>query len=97
MGVRQESGLRIDAPPVNSIGGARNTQMRQAGAVFHAAKKQRVAVRKLDGPGIEDAVDGIRPIVPIENWIARKPGKQCEIRAGAGTRFFEEGGCRECY
>ncbi len=87
--IRQQRWLGIDAPSVDSIGGTRGAQMRQAAPVFHAAKQQRISVWQPYSPGVEDAVDRIGPVVPAQDRIAGIAREQGMSAHGSGFRLFQ--------
>ena len=61
--VCQQCGLTIDLPSIDAVGRARGTEMRQPTAIFHAAEQQGRAIREQRCARIEDAVDGIWPVL----------------------------------
>jgi len=59
----------IDHPIVDSIHGARRTEVRVAAAVFHATQEKSGPIGQKRGARVEDAVNGIRPILCGQDGI----------------------------
>jgi hypothetical protein len=70
LGVRHQGRLRVDPPPIDAVRRSRGAEVRQAGPVFNAAQQQRISVGQRNSRRIEDAVDGIGPILSAENRVA---------------------------
>lgn len=71
--------LRINTPSIDTIRRTSSTKMRQAAAIFNAAKQESIPVGKPYGSGIEDAVNWIRPVIPAKERIAWMTRKQRRI------------------
>ena len=78
---RQQSWPGVDAPIVDAIGRTRRAQMRQSAFVFNAAQEQGISILQLYGPCVQNAVDGIGPVLPAEKRIAGRTHKQGMIGA----------------
>src|SRR6185503_14565800 len=64
-----EGRLGVDSPSIDTTGRSRGAEMRYASAILDATQEQRVSIRKSHSPRVEDAVDGIRPMLAAEDRI----------------------------
>ena len=74
-----QRGLRIYAPSIDAIDGAGRAQMRQPGPVFYAAEQQGISIGQSNGSCVEDAVDGVGPIISVEDRVAAMADKQWNV------------------
>jgi hypothetical protein len=68
--VGHECGFAVDLPSVDTIAGTSGAEVGQTAAVFDATQEQSGAIGQECGTGVEDAVDGIRPVLSGEDGVA---------------------------
>ncbi len=86
--IRHQGRLRIDPPVIDSIGGTRDAQMRQAAPVFNAAKKQCISIRQRYNSRVQDAVDRVWPVFTGKNGIAGISSEQGKVGAHLCRRLL---------
>ena len=102
-----QRGLGIDLPSIFAIRRSSRTQMRQASSIFHSAKEKSRSIREQCGARIEDAVDGVRPILACKDgvgWMAQQErlvtstrcGQKCSLGALHDGISNCSGSCSEC-
>jgi hypothetical protein len=76
--------IRIDRPVGQAVRATGNAEMGEAGAILHADEEDRLLAEPGDA-GIEDGVDGVRPVGRHEDRIPLVPSKQLHRAQGRSS------------
>ena len=90
-GVGQKRRLAIDLPPIDAVCRARRAQVREAAAIFHAAKQKSGAVGQQCGAWVKDTVHRIGPMLCGQDRICQRAGQtKCRVGSSSSLRISQE-------